>query len=415
MDLYNMQFRDFIKQDSRRMVKQPPVEEPEFDEELNEEYQEPVRKPVNKVPTKKVIEEEYDEPDEDLEYYAEDEYYEEPVQQVHKPVQRPVQRPVQHAVKQVPQRVVRTQRPSAVQQYRQYNPGYALPENQFRRPLTVTSKQLKETTIEGTANSLTEAIKRKVDTVFYRFGIQGLEKLDEKILDTIEELQYPEQKITRRPLKEMRRVPARKPVKKPRPITLDEIAPVPQPVYEEPVYEEPIYEEQPVYEEQTVDEVTQVEENVEEINEPVKEVIPPPKPAIASPKPAFLQTKKEDKKPVIESTGDEDEDLINAVKSIDFNEGKEDPKPVISDEELWGTVEAILETQPQQELVHEPQTTSCLHPMPIQTEQKDEQETPKSDEETITETVTETVTPSKPKKKRKVKQTVEVTNTNEEK
>ena len=84
---------------------------------------------------------------------------------------------------------------------------------------------------------------------------------------------------------------------------------------------------------------------------------------------------------------------------------------MISDEEMWGTVEAILETKPQQELVHEPQTTSCLPSIPQPTEQTSEQETPISDEET--EPVNETVEQPKPKKKRK-KQTEEVAKTNEE-
>ena len=44
---------------------------------------------------------------------------------------------------------------------------------------------------------------------------------------------------------------------------MEEITPVPQPVYEEPVYEEqPIYEEQP-YEEPVVDEVEEMEKNPE--------------------------------------------------------------------------------------------------------------------------------------------------------
>jgi len=78
-----------------------------------------------------------------------------------------------------------------------------------------------------------------------------------------------------------------------------------------------------------------------------------------------------------------------------------------------GTVEAILESKPQQELVHEPQTTSCLPTMPQPTEQTSEQEAPISDEETPTEPVNETVEQPKPKKKRK-KQTEEVAKTNEE-
>ena len=141
-----------------------------------------------------------------------------------------------------------------------------------------------------------------------------MEKLDEKILDTIEELQYPEPKPTKRPLREMRRQPIRKPVKKYRPLPLEEVPPVPQePVYEEPVYQEPISYEDPIVDEPIEETAPEAisEPPVEEIVEEPIEPPPPPKKVVASPKPSFLQPKKVEKPKQIESTGDEDEDLIN--------------------------------------------------------------------------------------------------------
>lgn len=376
MDYYNMNFRDFINP--------KPVQKAHFEDVEDFEPKE-VQKQVSPAPqrrvTPKVVEqyeepEEYDEPVED-----DEEYYEESV--VYVPPQRKVQR-VQ----------VRPQpRPVA----RPVHNGYAMPDAEFRRPLTVSPKQLKENTIEGTANSLTEAIKRKVDTVFYRFGIQGLEKLDEKILDTIEELQYPEPKPTKKPLREMRRQPVRKPIKKYRPLPLENVPPVPQePVYEEPVYQEPISYEDPIVDEPIEETAPEAvyEPPVEEfVEEPIEPPPPPPKKAVASPKPSFLQPKKVVEKPKqIESTGDEDEDLINAAMSMDFSESIEEQKPVISDEEIWGEVEAILETEPSQKLVHEPQTKSQLMipPTPV-----DEQVEAPEEEQPTEE--------PKPKKKRKQK------------
>lgn len=401
MDYNYMNFRDFVKDNRRPEVNHPQIEEPEiYDEFEEEEYQEPVKKPVK---VQQRIIEEYDEPEEDFDY-DEDDFYEEPVKPVRKVVQkvqpkvvrpqRPIQRPVQ--------------RPVAKPTYR---PGYAMPESQYRRPLAVTPKQLKETTIEGTANTLTEAIKRKVDTVFYRFGIQGLEKLDEKILDTIEELQYPEPKQTRRPLKEMRRVPAKK-VKKYRPLPLEEITPVPEPepIYDEPEYtselvDEPLEQEQ-IVEEPVIEEPVEVEEPVE----PVQQV----QPKVASPKPAFMRPQKEEKpQKVVESTGDEDEDMIAAALSMDYNDKPEEQKPVVSDEEIWGTVEAILESTPQQTLVHEPQTTSCLIQQPILIEQETQTDVKAEQEETKEEQPAQKI-----KRKRKVKsteETQEVAKTDEEK
>lgn len=408
MDVYKMNFRDFVNQDSlRKPINQPTVDE--YFEDMDEEYQEQVKKPT-KV-QQRIIEEEYEEPDEDFDYEDEDDYYEEPVKHVHKPV-----KVVQKVVRQPQRPVVQQARPVQRVQKPTYRPGYAMPENQYRRPLAVTPKQLKETTIEGTANSLTEAIKRKVDTVFYRFGIQGLEKLDEKILDTIEELQYPEQKLTRRQLKEMRRVSVKK-VKKYRPLPLEEITPVPEPEpIPEPIYEEPPVYEEPEYTEPMVAEEIEQEPVVETVEEPVVEepVVEVKKPVISSPKPSFMQTKKEEKPIVIESTGDEDEDLINAAMAMDFSKKPEEKSPVISDDEMWNTVEAILESTPHQKLVHEPQTTSCLSQQTI----LDEQETQTDDKsEQVESTEEQSVVQPKPKRKRKqktVEKTEEVSKTDEE-
>ena len=388
MDYNMMNFRDFINPTRKPVPKAPQMEVEEMEDFEPKEVQKQVRPaPQRRVPQKVV--EQYEEPEEYDEPVDEDEeYYEEPV--VYVPPQRHVQRPVQRVqVRPQPRPVARPTRP--------VHNGYAMPDAEFRRPLTVSPKQLKENTIEGTANSLTEAIKRKVDTVFYRFGIQGLEKLDEKILDTIEELQYPEQKQTKRPLREMRRQPVRKSVKKYRPLPLEEVPPVPQePVYEEPVYQEPISYEDPIDDEpieETAPEAISeppVEEKVEEPIEP----LPPPKKAVASPKPSFLQPKRVEKPKQIESTGDEDEDLINAAMSMDFSEQMEEKKPVVSDEEIWGEVEAILETEPSQKLVHEPQTQSQLMIPPTQVDEQVEAH------EEVQEQPTEE---PKPKKKRKQK------------
>lgn len=393
MDYYNMNFRDFINP-TRKPVQKAQIEEVEDLEDFEpKEVQKPVRPaPQRRVPPKVV--EQYEEPEEYDEPVDEDEeYYEEPV--VYVPPQRPVQRPVQR-VQVRPQ--PRPQPRPIARPTRPVHNGYAMPDAEFRRPLTVSPKQLKENTIEGTANSLTEAIKRKVDTVFYRFGIQGLEKLDEKILDTIEELQYPEPKPTKKPLREMKRQPVRKPVKKYRPLPLEEVPPVPQePVYEEPVYQEPISYEDPIVDEPIEETGPEAiyEPPVEEIvEEPIEPPPPPPKKAVASPKPSFLQPKKVEKPKQIESTGDEDEDLINAAMAMDFSEQLEEQKPVVSDEEIWGEVEAILETEPSQKLVHEPQTQSQLMIPP----------TPVDEQVEATEEVQEQPTEEpKPKKKRKQK------------
>ena len=383
-------FRDFINPTRKPVPKAQTEDVEEMEDFEPKEVQKSVRpSPQRRVP-QKVVEryeepEEYDEP-------VDEEYYEEPVMYV--PQQRQVQRPVQRVQ---PRQQVRPQPRPIARPSRPVHNGYAMPDSEFRRPLTVSPKQLKENTIEGTANSLTEAIKRKVDTVFYRFGIQGLEKLDEKILDTIEELQYPEQKSTKRPLREMRRQPVRKSVKKYRPLPLEEVPPVPQePVYEEPVYQEPISYEDPIVDEPIEETAPEAisEQPVEEIvEEPIK-TPPQPKKAVASPKPSFLQPNKVEKPKQIESTGDEDEDLINAAMSMDFNESAEEQKPVVSDEEIWGEVEAILESEPSQKLVHEPQTQSQLMMPPTQVDEQVEK--PEEVQEQPTEE-------PKPKKKRKQK------------
>lgn len=394
-----MNFREFVEKDKTRIPVHKPVPKP-IVEEYEDDYQEPVRKTVKRVPVKEV--EEYEEEILDEDYYVDEElededYYEEPVRRV--PKQRPVQQIKKPIVQQPQYRTI--QRPVQRTVVKtNHVPGYAMPEDQFRRPLVVTQKQLKESTIEGTANTLTEAIKRKVDTVFYRFGIQGLEKLDEKILDTIEELQYPEQKQVKKPLREMRRVPSKRPIKKTRPLPLEQIKPVPQ-YEEEQEYVEPIYEEP-------------VEELIEEpiVEEP--EIVPEQPPVkvvkrITSPKPKFLQQSsepetKEEIQP--ESTGDVNEDMMAAVMNMDFGPEKQETVDSVSDDEMWNTVEAILEGQPTQELIHEPQAQSAL---PV-TETTPEELVEELQEQEVVEEI-------KPKRKRKSKTNENVTEeiqTNEE-
>ena len=260
-----MNFRDFVKKDNKRTIPEEPVEyleEPveELDEDTEEDYGE--------------------EEDE-----TEDEYYEEPVVYVPpQPQQRVAQRPVQRVVHQQP----KVQRPApkpAPRPQPVYRPQpqriqrQAMPVDQYNRPIQISKKQLAENTIENTANTLTEAIKRKVDTIFYRFGIQGLEKLDEKILDTIEELQYPEPKQVKKSGVSMRRVPGKRVVRKPKPLPIQDIEPAWKNVPEveesnteeyidEQLQSEPIYEDVQEPVEEPVEE--QVEETVEE--EPQKEL-----------------------------------------------------------------------------------------------------------------------------------------------
>lgn len=263
-----MNFRDFVKEDNKRTRLIPAEPEEYFEEDATEDVED-----LDEDTEGDFVEE--DEPEE---------YYEEPAP---RPVQRPAPRPVQRVVqrpqpKVQPRPVQRpVQRPQPV--YRpqpQRVQRQAMPVDQYNRPIQISKKQLAENTIENTANTLTEAIKRKVDTIFYRFGIQGLEKLDEKILDTIEELQYPEPKQTKKPGVNMRRVPGKRVVRKQKPLLIQDIEPawknVPEfkgamdyPNTEEYIEElppEPIYEEaqEPIQE--------PVEEPIEEqIEEPVKE------------------------------------------------------------------------------------------------------------------------------------------------
>lgn len=260
-----MNFRDFVKKDNKHVI----PEEQEFYEEPVEELDEDT-------------EDDYGEEEDD----TEDEYYEEPVVYVPpQPPQRTAQRIVQRPQPKVqkpaprpaphPQPVYRTQ-PQRIQRK-------AMPMDQYNRPIQISKKQLAENTIENTANTLTEAIKRKVDTIFYRFGIQGLEKLDEKILDTIEELQYPEPKQIKKTGVSMRRVPGKRVVRKPKPLPIQDIEPswknVPEfkgtmdyPNTEEYIDEqlqpEPIYEEVQEPVEEPIEE--QVEKNIEQ---PVEETV----------------------------------------------------------------------------------------------------------------------------------------------
>lgn len=246
-----MNFRDFVKKDNKRTIPEEP-----------EEY---LEEPVEELDEDTEVD--YGEEEDD----TEDEYYEEPVVYVPpQPPQRVAQRPIQRVVHQQPkvQRPVPRPAPRPQPVHRpqpQRIQRSAMPVDQYNRPIQISKKQLAENTIENTANTLTEAIKRKVDTIFYRFGIQGLEKLDEKILDTIEELQYPEPKQIKKSGVSMRRIPGKRVVRKPKPLPIQDIE---QPVYEEPidetVYEEPVSPE-PIY-----------EDTQEPVEEPVKEPIEEP-------------------------------------------------------------------------------------------------------------------------------------------
>ena len=257
-----MNFRDFVKKDNRRTI---PEETEEYLEEPVEELDEDT-------------EDNYEEED------AEEEYYEEPVVYVPpQPQQRTAQRIVQRPQPKVQRPAPRpVSRPQPQRVYRQ-----AMPVDQYNRPIQISKKQLAENTIENTANTLTEAIKRKVDTIFYRFGIQGLEKLDEKILDTIEELQYPEPKPIKKTGVNMRRVPGKRVVRKPKPLPIQEIKPawknVPEfkGTIEEPNIEENFDEQlppEPIYEDiQEPVEETIEEQVAEHVEQPVEEQVEEPK------------------------------------------------------------------------------------------------------------------------------------------
>ena len=289
-----MNFREFVNSDRKP---QPQYKEPEELYENVDDDQEYIDEP--------------EEPNDDYEDEGEgdEEYYEpepepskvipaRPQRVAQRPVQRPIQRPVQRPM---PQRVVRPQV--------QYRPvRQAMPVEQYNRPIQINKKQLTEETIEGTANSLTEALKRKVDTIFYRFGIQGLEKLDEKILDTIEELQYPEAKQIKKPGVNMRRVPAKRVVKRPKPLPIQDIKPVLQYEPQEEYYEEP----EPMYEE--------VQEPVEEIveQEQVQEQEPVQEPA--EEKPQTMEN-------ILEGMGNSMRDIAGQLLNIDpSKELKHEPK-----------------------------------------------------------------------------------------
>ena len=108
-----------------------------------------------------------------------------------------------------------------------------------------------------------------------------------------------------------------------------------------------------------------------------------------------------------ELSGDDDDDLISAALHMNFNEKIEEEKQeAVTDDEMWNTVEAILEAKPSQELVHEPQGTSVLpvQPQPINdtTVEENVQETQ------VNESADEIVEPPKPKRKRKSKTTDDV-------
>jgi S-DNA-T family DNA segregation ATPase FtsK/SpoIIIE len=265
-----MNFRDFVKEDNKRTRLIPTEPEEEyFEEDATEEVED----------LDEDTEGDFVEEDEPVEYYEEPAPRPAP-RQAPRPVQRVVQRPqpkvqprpVQRPV-QRPQPVYRPQ-PQRVQRQ-------AMPVDQYNRPIQISKKQLAENTIENTANTLTEAIKRKVDTIFYRFGIQGLEKLDEKILDTIEELQYPEPKPIKKSGVNMRRVPGKRVVRKPKPLPIQDIEPAWKNVpefkgeMEYPNTEEYIDEQlqpEPIYEETQEPVEEPVEEPIEEqVEEPVKE------------------------------------------------------------------------------------------------------------------------------------------------
>ena len=293
-----MNFREFVNSDRKP---QHQYKEPEELYEEVDDDQEYIDEP--------------EEPNDDFEDEGEgdEEYYEpepepskvipaRPQRVAQRPVQRQVQRPVQRPM---PQRVVRPQS--------QYRPvRQAMPVEQYNRPIQINKKQLTEETIEGTANSLTEALKRKVDTIFYRFGIQGLEKLDEKILDTIEELQYPEAKQIKKPGVNMRRVPAKRVVKRPKPLPIQDIKPVPQYEPEEESNADEFFEEFP-------------EELREAIKAPVEE--PVEEPVQEQPAQEPVEEKPQTMANILESMGDSMKDIAGQLLNIDpAKELKHEPK-----------------------------------------------------------------------------------------
>ena len=356
----------------------------------------------------------YDKP-KHTERYAPTPTIKKPMKPIHKAYQRP-QQPIQKPVVSKPTYTTKTA-------------GYALPPDQFNRPISINKKQLAENTIEGTANSLTEAIKRKVDTVFYRFGIQGLEKLDEKILDTIEELQYPES----RRLTEMRRIPPKKPIKRQRPIPLQNIAPIPK---QEPIVEEPMVEEE--NEEFFVEEKPIVKEKpIQSEPRPIvqpkiqKKVVPqqPPRQEIVeeydSNNSIFdfddsnvpTQTIKEST-----SYGDELDNIVAEANMLDYAEPpKKKETTEEEDEAFWEAANAILATEPKNEYKPElPERISNLPTENVVQEEVVEEVAEPTQEPIVEETVVEEPPvveekPVKQRKTRKKKSVSEGTKTNEEK
>lgn len=71
---------------------------------------------------------------------------------------------------------------------------------------TVKTKTVKEETMENDAfneaQTYIKNLKKKIDTVFYRFGMSGLERIDEAIIGTLNEMLHPENK---KPIKESQR------------------------------------------------------------------------------------------------------------------------------------------------------------------------------------------------------------------
>ena len=95
--------------------------------------------------------------------------------------------------------------------------------------------------------------------------------------------------------------------------------------------------------------------------------------------------------------------MIRAAYNVDFTPEEEKHEDAVSDDEMWNTVEAILEAQPSQELVHEPQGTSSLPAPP-----------PSIDELQEAEPVIEEPPVEQPKKRKRKPKTVEENKTNEE-
>lgn len=365
-----MNFREFVNSDRKPQYKEP---EPIYEDiEEQEEYiEEPEEDPNGNY-------EDDEEGDED--FYEEPEPSKvippTPQRVAQRPVQRPVPRPVQRPM---PQRVVRPQP--------QYRPvRQAMPVEQYNRPIQINKKQLTEDTIEGTANSLTEALKRKVDTIFYRFGIQGLEKLDEKILDTIEELQYPDAKQFKKPGVSMRRVPAKRIVRKPKPIQLEEVKPAWKNVPEYTgTMEEPNIEE--VYEE-PVEEIIEQEQVQEPIQEPVEE------------KPQSMET-------ILEGMGNNMRDIASQLLNIDpAKELKHEPKGKNPVFQPPTPIPVRTPTEPKD-------VPMALEVLPVQNQFVQMPELTETKEETPAETPAEQPT-EKPKKTRRSKKKEEEV-TNEEK